>query len=72
MFVHELFVHFFTFCHALLSPIVSGNLRVELDGRPMCDVNMEHSYLVHFYFYTHNIVTNISYRSISQRSSLRG
>ncbi|KAN0091071.1 hypothetical protein V8E55_004637 [Tylopilus felleus] len=25
-----------------------GNLRVELDGSPMCDVNMEHSYLIDF------------------------
>lgn len=31
--------------------MVSGNLRIELDGSPMCDVNMEHSYLVHFYFF---------------------
>ncbi|KAH7888763.1 histone deacetylase clr3 [Phlebopus sp. FC_14] len=25
-----------------------GNLRVELDGKPMCDVNLEHSYLIDF------------------------
>ncbi|KIJ18774.1 hypothetical protein PAXINDRAFT_71358 [Paxillus involutus ATCC 200175] len=25
-----------------------GNLRVELDGKPICDVNMEHSYLIDF------------------------
>lgn len=41
---------FFAFRGAPLSPTFSGNLRVELDGSPMCDVNLEHSYLVYFHF----------------------
>lgn len=59
MFVHELFVHFSSFAGVSLSLIASGNLRVELDGTPFCDVNMEHSYLVHFHLFTRVIMTNL-------------
>jgi hypothetical protein len=31
---------------ALISFLISGNLRIELESTPTCDVQMEHSYLV--------------------------